>query len=148
MPKFEIYRGSDKGEQCWRWRFLLDNNTNIARGGEPFHKSSVIQSIKTIQRNVENADIAEDESAEDKDLGYRFEYFRSDKWYWRLKSGNHEIMAIDGEGFSSEAAVVQQINLFRNNAVGAQIDWENEQDDPAFQEKYDDRTETRGIDGS
>ena len=148
MPKFEIYRGNDQGEECWRWRFLLDKNTNIARSEEPFLKGSIKASIKKIQGKVGNAPFAQDESSEDKDKGYRFEYFQSEKWYWRLKAGNHEIMAIGGEGFSSEAEVIHQINLFKNNAVEAQITWKNEQDDPAFQDKHDDRTEILGIDGS
>ena len=151
MSKFEIYQGEDTQEQCWRWRLFDDNNANIGRSEEAFLKGSIKPSVKKIKGNIQEAPIAKDESDEDKDKGYRFEYFKSEKdeqWYWRLKAGNHEIMAISGEGFSSEKIVIEQINLFKKVAADAAINWENEQDDPAYQEKHEDRTEPRGNPGS
>ena len=116
MSKFQIYRGENKGEQCWCWRLLCDDGTNIGRSEEPFLKGSIIPSIKKIKGKIECAFVAQEESTEDQDKGYRFEYFqeKDGKHYWHFKAENHEIMAISGEGFSSENEVCEQINFLRN----------------------------------
>lgn len=125
MSNFEIYRGEDKGEQCWRWRLIDSNGDNIAKSEEPFLKNSIKRSIKTIQERVTiNTPLFLDESPEDTDTGYRFEYFQSknDKeWYWRLKAGNNENIAIGGQGFKAEDIVKQNIEQVKaviiNNAA-------------------------------
>ena len=151
MSKFEIYKGDDTGEECWRWRLLDDKENNIGSGGEAFLKGSILPSIKKIQGEVGAALVVKNESSDDIDKGYRFEYEKNDKdnqWYWRFKAPNHKIMAIGGEGFSSESEVRQQIENFKKNAINAEIIWENEKDNPAWQEINDDRTEPIGPLGS
>ncbi len=151
MTKFEIYQGADKGEQRWRWRLITENGKNIGRSEEPFIKGSIKGSIKTIQGKVKSALIFEDESEEDTDKGFRFEYVQSEKnqkWYWRLKAGNNELMAMGGEGFKEKKQVLLEINNFKDLAICAEIKWENEKDDLAYQDKCDDRTEPKGEPGS
>ena len=151
MSKFQIYQGNDIGEQRWRWRLLDNNGKNIGRSEEAFVKGSIVPSIKRLKSEVDKAPVAHDESIKDEDKGYRFEYFKSEKdnqWYWRLKAGNHEIMAISGEGFPDEDEAKKQIEHFRGTAVSSLITWENPKDDPAYQEKHDDRTTPTGIPGS
>lgn len=145
MSKFEIYKDkSNAGEQCWRWRLIDSNNKNIARSEEAFVKGSVKRSIKTLQEQVKpGTPIFLDESKEDTDTGYRFEYYQSDKnqeWYWRLKAGNHEIMAIGGEGFSSKQSVLGSIDNVKLEIERAKIVFENPEDDPSHQAKSEDDT--------
>ncbi len=142
--KFEIYRGNDSGEECWRWRLVDADNNNIARSEEPFLKNSIRRSIKTIQSNVSgDTPVFLDESENDSDNGYRFEYFQggNEKWYWRLKSGNHEIMAIGGEDFESEKRVEEEIEHVKEVIIDAEIVFENPDDDPAKEAKEQDNTE-------
>lgn len=43
-----------------------------------------------------------------------FEVYKSgDEWRWRLKAGNHEIIANGGEGFTTKAACLKSIDLVR-----------------------------------
>ncbi len=111
MSKFEIYKkdNSYNSEQCWRWRLVDSNGAKIAKSEEPFIKSSIEGSIKTIKDRVDtNTPVFLDESNEDTDKGYRFEYFKSEKnneWYWKLRAGNNETMASGGEGFTTEQSI-------------------------------------------
>ncbi len=145
MSKFEIYKdNSNAGEQCWRWRLIDSNNIKIARSEEAFVKYNVKRSIKTLQERVNpNTPISLDESKEDKDTGYRFEYFQSNKnqeWYWRLKAGNHELMAIGGEGFSSKQSILDSMDNVRLEIGRAGIVFENPEDDTSHQAKSEDDT--------
>lgn len=143
MSKFEIYKGNDKGEQCWRWRLVDSNHENIAMSEEPFIKSSVKRSIKTIKDKVNISTLVFlDESDEDTDKGYRFEYFENEKneWYWRLKAGNHEPMAIGGEGFSSKQSILKSIENVKLEITRAIITFKNPEDDPAYEAKNQDDT--------
>lgn len=145
MSKFEIYRdNSDEGEQCWRWRLKDSNGAKIARGGEPFVKSSIKRSIKTLKDKVDiNTPVFLDESEDDTDTGYRFEYSKSEndsQWYWRLKAGNHEIMAIGGEGFSSEQSISKSIENVKLEIRMAKILFKDPKDDPAHKANSEDDT--------
>ncbi len=144
MSKFEIYRGSDKGEQCWRWKLVDSNGKKIAKSEEPFIKSSVKRSIKTIKDKVNlDTPVFLDESNEDTNKGYRFEYFQSEKdgeWYWRLKAGNNEPMAIGGQGFSFKQSILGSIENVKVEIGRAEIIFENPEDDPAYEAKNQDDT--------
>ncbi|AYQ57047.1 hypothetical protein MS2017_1359 [Bathymodiolus thermophilus thioautotrophic gill symbiont] len=144
MSEFKIYRGKDKGEQCWRWRLVDSNHKNIAMSEESFVKSSVKRSIKTIKDKVNlSTPVFLDESNEDTDKGYRFEYFQSEKnseWCWRLKAGNHEFMAIGGEGFSSKQSILKSIENVRVEMGRAKIIFENPEDDPVCEARNQDDT--------
>lgn len=152
MSKFVIYKGQDKGEECFRWKLIDDNDKNIARSEEPFLVTSIQKSIKTMQTKVGvDTPIYEDESLEDKDKGYRFEYSQSkndNQWYWKLRAGNNETMAIGGEGFSSKQSVVRSIENVRLEIPRATIEWDNEALDPANKAKDNDTTPTKGLPGS
>ena len=145
MSKFEIYRdNSDTGEQCWRWKLIDSNGVKIARSEEAFIKNSVKRSIKTLKDKVSvDTPVFLDESKNDIDSGYRFEYFKSDKgekWYWRLKAGNNEIMAIGGEGFSSEQSISNSIKNVEVEIGKAEVLFKNPEDDPAHEAKNQDDT--------
>jgi uncharacterized protein YegP (UPF0339 family) len=144
MSKFEIYKGNDKGEQCWRWKLVDSNGKKIARSEEPFMKSSVKRSIKTIKDKVDlNTSVFLDESNEDTDKGYRFEYLQSEKdrkWRWTLRAGNNKPMAIGGQGFSSKQSILNSIENVKVEINRADIVFESPEDDPAYEAKSQDDT--------
>ncbi len=144
MSKFQIYMDDSGKEESWRWRLIDDNNKNIAKSEEAFVKTSITRSIKTLQDKVNaKTPIHQDESVGDIDKGYRFEYFQSSKnqeWYWRLKAGNHELMAVGGEGFSSEQSVKISLDNVRLEIPRADVTWENPEDAPAHKAKVEDDT--------
>lgn len=150
MPKYEIFKSKGEGEQCWRWRLMDDNGKVIVRSEEAFVKSNCLASLKRIRQEIATSPVWKDESPEDREKGFPFEYFQNNvdgKWYCRLHVGNHETMAVD-EGFSSEDAIKTTLEKLKKEMRDAKITWENPEDDPAYQEKHDDRTETKGIPGS
>ena len=115
-----------------------------------FFKGSIIASIKRIRKEAAEAPILENESLEDQDKGYRFEYHeggKGEQGNWRLRAGNHEIMII-GEGYKSESGIEHILENIRKEMGCAEITWENPEDNPTYQERHDDRTETKGIPGS
>ena len=123
MSKFQIYKGKDQGDQCWRWRLKDDNHEIIAHSEEPFHKGNVEESVQKIQKNAPCAPIiAEDSQSVD---GYFFEYYKdnAEQWRWRLKAGNHEIMAI-GESYVSESGVKNALDNIKQEMGRASIEWE------------------------
>lgn len=144
MSKFIIYKGSDSGEQAWRWRLKDSNGVKIAKSEEPFIKDSVKRSIKTLQQKItSDTPVYLDESKEDIDKGNRFEYFQSEKdeqWYWRFKAGNNELMAIGGEGFVSEQSILKSIANVKVEIPAAEILFEDPKDDPAHDAKDKDTT--------
>ena len=130
MSKFEIYKGKGEGEEVWRWRLIDDNGEKIARSEEAFVKRSIKRSIKTIKMRVNiDTPVLLDGSKEDKNKGYRFEYFQSDrdkkKWYWRLKASNHQIMATGGQGFRSKRNILGSIENVKEEIGRAEILLEN-----------------------
>ncbi len=150
MLRYQIYKSNDSGEQCWRWRLLDDKGNNIAHSEEPFLKQDILASIKKIREKANDAPIWQDENKEDKDKGYRFEYYKSSKdgkWRWRFRAGNHETMAI-GDPYDSENDIKNALEYVKKEMANAKIEWENPKDDPSHKEKQDDCTETKGIPGS
>jgi len=147
MSEFEIYKGKDKGEQCWRWKLLDHDNSsdiNIARSEEAFVKSSIKRSIKTIQSKVGTQTPILLRGDEQGNGVYRFEYFQSDndnKWYWMLRATNNEPMAIGGEGFSDEQSVIKNIENVRKEIGKAEVSFKDKEDDPSHEAKTQDTTE-------
>lgn len=148
--KYQISKTPDKGEECWSWHLFGDSGQEIANGGELFLKTSIQVSIKNVRDVAKDAPIWKDESPEDKDKGYRFEYTENPKgtWGWILRSGNHQTIAVGSKNYPSEEAVKDAIKDIQKTMANAEIAWQNPEDDPAYQEKHDDRTKTTGIAGS
>lgn len=148
--KYEIYKTPDAGEQCWGWRLFDDTGNEIANGGELFLKGSVLASVKNVRARAKDAPIWKDESPEDQDKGYRFEYADKPdgKWHWRLRAGNNQTIAVGSVVYDSEEAVEDSLKDVWQVMSNAEICWKNSADDPAHQAKNDDRTETKGIPGS
>lgn len=146
MLEFQIYEGqdSDKNEK-WRWRLLDKNNdnSNIARSEEPFLKTSIKRSIKTLKQKINTQTKVYEKESKEKKKGYRFEWFtgKDDKFYWCIKAGNNEPMAIGGEGFSNEEDMLKDIDNIKNNIINAKIEFEDPKCDPSYSARNDDLTE-------
>lgn len=39
----------------------------------------------------------------------------NEQWYWRLKSGNHQVVAIGGEGYSSKQSCLHGIDVVKSS---------------------------------
>lgn len=48
----------------------------------------------------------------------KYWYFKSSKnnqWYWRLRAGNKQIIAVSGEGYVNKADCIHAINLVKQS---------------------------------
>ena len=54
----------------------------------------------------------------------RFQIYRdkAGKWRWRLRAGNHRIIADSGEGYSRRAAAAKALELVRAEAFLADVE--------------------------
>ncbi|NYT27855.1 MAG: YegP family protein [Candidatus Thiodubiliella endoseptemdiera] len=64
-----------------------------------------------------------------------FKVRKDGEWYWRLKAGNNEPMAIGGQGFSSKQSILGSIENVKVEIGRAEIIFENPEDDPAYEAK-------------
>lgn len=149
MSIYQIYKDKDKDQegQCWKWKLLDDGNEPIAYGGELFLKKNIVDSIKNIRDKSPESKIWKDESLEDKDKGYRFEYRQDNKWEWDFRAGNNKSIA-NGNSYQSEDEIKDALEHIKKEMGIAEHKWEDPKDDPNYKEKNDDRTETKGIPGS
>ena len=131
---FELY--ADSAEQ-WRWRLVHDNGNIIADGSEGYaDKRDAKSGIESVQRNAPGAhviDVDRDEEApEEGGSDAVFELFRDkgDKYRWRLRHGNGNIIADGGQGDASKQKAKQGLNSVKSNAPGAAVE-ELDGDEPA-----------------
>ena len=147
MSEFQIYKSIGQGEKCWSWRLIGNDDEIIAYNEEPFLKGSIVASIKRIRQEAPDAPI---EESKNQDKGYRFEYHKTDEdkqWDWYLLDGDNKVIAI-GKIFDQKDSVKDALENVRKEMNDAKITWENPEDDPDYQAKHDDRTDTKGIPGS
>ena len=150
MSKYQIYKLKDLGEQCWYWRLLNSDDKNIANSYEPMLKGDIISSIKRIRQEAPEAPIKEIETTKHQDNGSQFEFHKSaedGQWDWFMTDGNHKIVAV-GKIFASQDSVLNTLEGIQKDMGDAEITWEDPEDDPDYQAKLEDLTETVGIPGS
>lgn len=150
MPKYQIYKSENQGEQCWHWRFIGNGGEIIANSDKPFFKGDIIASVKRIRQETPEASIKENGSSGNQGEGFQFEYHKNDKdkqWNWHLLDGNHKIVAV-GKVLDLENSIERYLEDIRKEMGDAKITWEDPKDDPDCQAKHDDQTETKGIPGS
>lgn len=149
MLEYQIFKFPNEGEKCWRWR-LTDDSREIACAKDAHLKGECLASIKRIRQEL-SADLLRGNECEERQNGdYHIQRSQSDKdgkWYWRLFKGDCEI-AVSSEGFISEDSLKIALERIGKETRESKITWEHPEDDPAYQEKHDDRTETRGVPGS
>lgn len=52
-----------------------------------------------------------------------FEMYRDarNEWRWRLKAGNHEVIAVSSEGYASKQSCSHSIDLVKSTTVGTPV---------------------------
>ena len=52
-----------------------------------------------------------------------FEMYRDtrNEWRWRLKAGNHEIIAVSSEGYASKQSCSPSIDLVKSTTANTQV---------------------------
>ena len=123
---FELYEDSAAE---WRWRLVHDNGNIIADGGEGYtEKHNAEGGIESVTKNAPGApvvDESKDETvAEDEGSKATFELFadKADKWRWRLRHDNGEIIADGGQGYSSKQKAKQGLRSVKRNVPGAAVE--------------------------
>ena len=123
---FELY--PDSADQ-WRWRLRHDNGNIIADGGEGYSdKRDASSGIESVQRNAPGAhvvDVSRDEEAPDEGgSDATFELFRdnADKYRWRLRHDNGNVIADGGQGYASKQKAKQGLESVKSNAPGAAVE--------------------------
>ncbi|WP_436911573.1 DUF1508 domain-containing protein [Halosimplex marinum] len=101
---FEVYR--DEADE-WRWRLVHRNGEILADGGEGYTRRN--DANRAVDRVRERVDDLEFEVYEDNAGEYR----------WRLLSGNGEILADSGEGYSARDEAEAAVDRVREYAPEA-----------------------------
>jgi amphi-Trp domain-containing protein len=126
---FHVYE-DNAGES--RWRLRHDNGNIIADSGEGYaSKQKAEQGLESVKRNAPGAHVVDksrDERVEDPDAGSNatFEIFQdsADKWRWRLRHDNGNIIADGGQGYASKQKAKQGMQSVTTNARGAPVEEE------------------------
>lgn len=101
---FEIYRD---GAGEWRWRLVHRNGNVLADGGEGYTRRR--DARRAVDRVRDGIDDLTFETYED----------AADEHRWRLKSGNGQIVADSGEGYSRKSALDDAVERVRTYAPEA-----------------------------
>jgi len=114
--KFELFK--DKAGE-YRWRLVHIPTMNIiADSGEGYHnKDDAIDGFKSVMKNGTAAlwEYLGETMA-------KFEWYRSkndEKFYWRLRHRNDNIIADSGQGYHNRADAFNGIDSVKENAPGA-----------------------------
>jgi amphi-Trp domain-containing protein len=123
---FQVYEDS-AGKH--RWRLRHDNGNIIADSGEGYaSKQKAEQGLESVKRNAAGAHVVDqsrDETAdEDGSSKATFEIFQDseDKWRWRLRHDNGNIIADCGQGYASKQKAKQGMQSVTTNARGAAVE--------------------------
>lgn len=129
---FELFE--DAAEE-WRWRLRHDNGNIIASSGQGYaSKQKAQQGLESVKQNATGAAITAPEG-----ITATFEVFEdaAEKWRWRLRHRNGNIIADGGEGYSSRSAVEEAIDRIQTHAPDA----DRLEYDPTAFEVYEDAAE-------
>ena len=126
---FQLYE--DAAEQ-YRWRLRHDNGNIIADGGEGYSsKQKARQGLESVKKNAAGGHVVDqsrDETVDSEESGSKatFEIFRDaeEKWRWRLRHDNGNIIADCGSGYSSKQKAKQGLRSVKTNAAGAAVEEE------------------------
>ncbi len=125
---FEVYE--DDAEQ-YRWRLRHDNGNIIADGGEGYaSKQKAKQGLESVKENAPGGHV-DDQTRDDLEVeagddgsNATFEIYNDneDKWRWRLRHDNDNIIADCGQGYSSKQKAKQGMRSVQINARGAPVE--------------------------
>ncbi|MFB6141050.1 MAG: DUF1508 domain-containing protein [Halosimplex sp.] len=103
---FEVYR--DEADE-WRWRLVHRNGNILADGGEGYSRRN--DANRAVERIRERVDDLEFEVYED----------NAGETRWRLLSGNDNVLADSGEGYSSRDEAEEAVDRVREYAPDADV---------------------------
>jgi len=123
---FDLYE--DNAEE-YRWRLVHDNGNIIADSSQGYaSKQKADQGLESVRKNAPGAHVVDlskdDEPAEDEGASKAtFELFADsgNKWRWRLRHDNGEIIADGGQGYSSKQKAKQGLRSVKTNVRGAEV---------------------------
>jgi len=94
--QLELYRSEADG--AYRFRLEAANGQIIATGEGYTGRAGVMAGVEVFDLNGKMSN------------NYNIFQGNDDQWYWNLKSGNNEIIAQGGEGFSSRSSAKRSVN--------------------------------------
>ena len=123
---FDLYE--DNAEE-WRWRLVHDNGNIIADSSQGYaSKQKAKQGLESVRNNAPGAhvvDTSKDDEPEEDDGASKatFELFADagNKWRWRLRHDNGEIIGDGGQGYSSKQKAKQGLRSVKTNVRGAEV---------------------------
>jgi len=126
---FQLYEDS-AGE--YRWRLRHDNGNIIADSGEGYtSKQSAEQGLDSVRRNAAGGHVVDqsrDDEVDDDEAGSNatFEIYQdaAEKWRWRLRHDNGNIIADCGSGYASKQKAKQGMRSVKTNSPGAEVEEE------------------------
>ena len=126
---FEVYE--DNAEEH-RWRLRHDNGNIIADSGEGYTSmANAEQGLRSVKKNAPGAAVTDqsvDETIEHEEAKSKatFELFpdAAERWRWRLRHDNGNIVADSGEGYASKQGARKGLQSVKTNAPGAEVEHE------------------------
>ncbi|MES3517360.1 MAG: YegP family protein [Natronomonas sp.] len=123
---FELYE--DEGGD-YRWRLRHDNGNIIADSSEGYaSKQKAKQGLESVKTNAAGGHVVDqtrDEAVDDEASGSKatFEIFQDsgEKWRWRLRHDNGNIIADCGGSYSSKQKTKQGLRSVKVNSPGAAV---------------------------
>lgn len=124
--RFELFE--DKEEKI-RWRLVHQNGNIIADGAEGYaSRQKAKQGLESVRKNAPGAYVVDQSKDEDAPTegGSKatFELFadKQDKWRWRLRHDNGNIIADSGQGYASKQKAKQGLTSVQTNVPGAPVE--------------------------
>ena len=124
--RFELF--ADKQEKI-RWRLVHQNGNIIADSAEGYaSRQKAKQGLESVRKNAPGAYVVDQSKEEDAPTegGSKatFELFadKQDKWRWRLRHGNGNIIADSGQGYASKQKAKQGLTSVQTNVPGAPVE--------------------------
>ncbi|MFU1782061.1 HVO_2922 family protein [Haloarcula japonica] len=120
---FEVYT-DNTGD--YRWRLVHQNRNIIADSGQGYaSKQKVKQGLESVRNNAPDAYVIDQSKDEEVPEGHgsnaTFELFEDagEKWRWRLRHDNGNIIADSGQGYSSKKKATQGLQSVQKNTPRA-----------------------------
>jgi amphi-Trp domain-containing protein len=124
--RFELY--ADVADDH-RWRLVHRNGNIIADSGEGYaSKGNAEQGLESVRTNAPGAHVVDtsrdDDPPDEGGSDATFELFAdsADKWRWRLRHDNDNIIADCGQGYSSKQKAKQGLHSVQKNVSGAPVE--------------------------
>jgi len=124
--RFELF---EDNEEKLRWRLVHQNGNIIADSAEGYaSRQKAKQGLESVRKNAPGAYVVDESKDEEAPAegGSKatFELFKdkADKWRWRLRHDNGNIIADGGQGYASKQKAKQGLTSVQTNVPGAPVE--------------------------